>query len=107
MSVDLEKRAPHLAGVWGGLSGPAIKPIALYMICQVARKIKLPIIGIGGVMNAGDALEFILAGASAIEVGTANFVNPKASTEIVAGIKQYLIKHKIKDIKNLIGALKI
>ncbi|MFH1338639.1 MAG: dihydroorotate dehydrogenase [Candidatus Omnitrophota bacterium] len=107
MSVDLEKKAPHLAGVWGGLSGPAIKPIALYTVCQVARKIKLPIIGIGGVMNAGDALEFILAGATAIEVGTANFVNPRASIEIVAGIKQYLIKHKIKDIKNLIGALKI
>lgn len=107
MSVDLEKKAPHLASIFGGLSGPAIKPIALYMVYQVAKKIKLPIIGIGGIMNAQDALEFILTGAMAVEVGTANFVNPKASIEIIKGIKQYLIKHKIKDIRELIGALKI
>jgi dihydroorotate dehydrogenase (NAD+) catalytic subunit len=107
MSVDLEKKAPHLASIFGGLSGPAIKPIALYMVYQVAKKIKLPIIGIGGIMNAQDALEFILTGAMAVEVGTANFVNPKASIEIIKGIEEYLIKHKIKNIKNLIGALKV
>jgi dihydroorotate dehydrogenase (NAD+) catalytic subunit len=107
MSVDLEKKAPHLASIFGGLSGPAIKPIALYMVYQVAKKIKLPIIGIGGIMNAQDALEFILTGATAVEVGTANFVNPKASIEIIKGIEEYLIKHKIKNIKNLIGALKV
>ncbi len=107
ISVDLEKKAPHLASIFGGLSGPAIKPVALYMVHQVAKKIKLPIIGIGGIMNAQDALEFILTGATAVEVGTANFVNPKASIEIIRGVKQYLIKHKIKDIRELIGALKI
>lgn len=106
MSIDLDKQRPHLAGISGGLSGPAIKPIALYMVYCLAQKIKLPIIGIGGIMNARDALEFILAGAAAIEVGTANFVNPQASAQILAGIKQYLIKHKIKDIRKLTGALK-
>ena len=107
MSVDLDMRTPHLARVYGGLSGPAIKPIALYMVYQVARQTKLPIIGMGGIMNAQDALEFILTGATAIALGTVNFVNPKASIEIAQGIKQYLIKHKIKNIKNLIGSLKI
>lgn len=107
MSVNLKKKAPHLASIFGGLSGPAIKPVALYMVHQVAKEIKLPIIGIGGIMNAQDALEFILTGATAVEVGTANFVNPKASIEIIRGVKQYLIKHKIKDIRKLIGALKI
>jgi dihydroorotate dehydrogenase (NAD+) catalytic subunit len=107
MSVDLEKKEPHLASIFGGLSGPAIKPIALYMVYWAAKKIKLPIIGIGGIMNAQDALEFILAGATPVEVGTANFVNPKASIEIIKGIRQYLVKHKIKDIKNLIGALRV
>jgi len=107
MSIDLDKRKPDLACVFGGLSGPAIKPIALYMVYQVAQKVKLPVIGMGGIMNAEDALEFILAGATAVAVGTANFINPRASIEIVEGIRQYLIKHKIKDIRELIGALKI
>ncbi|MFH1577858.1 MAG: dihydroorotate dehydrogenase [Candidatus Omnitrophota bacterium] len=107
MSIDLVKRKPRLAGVFGGLSGPAIKPIALYMVHQVASKIKLPIIGVGGIMTASDALEFMLAGASAVELGTVNFINPKASIEVIKGIKKYLIKHKIKDIKKIIGALKI
>ena len=107
MSIDLNKRKPHLASIFGGLSGPAIKPIALYMVYKVAQKIKLPLIGMGGIMTAQDALELILAGASAIAVGTANYVNPKVSIEIVQGIKQYLIKHKIRDIRKLIGTLKI
>lgn len=107
MSIDLNRRRPHLASIFGGLSGPAIKPITLYMIYKVAKRIKLPIIGMGGIMTAQDALEFILAGATAVAVGTANFVNPRVSIEIIQGIKQYLIKNKIKDIKNLIGTLKI
>ena len=107
MSVDLNKKKPDLASILAGLSGPAIKPIALYMVYQVAQKIKLPIIGMGGIMNAQDALEFILLGATAIAVGTANFINPRVSIEIIQGIKQYLIKHKIKDIRNLIGTLKV
>ena len=106
MSIDSDKRKPHLASIFGGLSGPAIKPIALYMVYQVAQKVKLPIIGMGGIMTAQDGLEFILAGATAVAVGTANYVNPSASIEIVKGIQKYLIKHKIKDIRQLIGALK-
>jgi len=107
MSVDLNRRKPHLASKFGGLSGPAIKPIALYMVYQVAKAVRLPIIGMGGIMTVQDALEFILTGATAVAVGTANFINPKASIEIIQGIKQYLIKHKIKDIKSLTGTLKI
>jgi dihydroorotate dehydrogenase (NAD+) catalytic subunit len=107
MSVDLKKRKPHLASIFGGLSGPAIKPIAIHMVYQVAQRIKLPIIGMGGIMTAQDALEFILAGATAVAVGTANFVNPKVSIEIIQGLKQYLTKHKINDIRSLFGALKV
>lgn len=107
MSIDAAGRKPHLAGVVGGLSGPAIKPIAVYMVYRVAQKIKLPIVGMGGIMSTCDALEFIIAGASAVAVGTANFVNPSSSIEISGGIKQYLIKHKINNIRNLIGALNI
>ena len=107
MSVDLTRRQPNLASIFGGLSGPAIKSIALYMVYQVAQRIKLPVIGMGGIMTVQDSLEFILAGATAVAVGTANFVNPKVSVEIVAGIKKYLIKHKIKDINSLIGALEV
>ena len=107
MSINVEKKRPHLASVFGGLSGPAIKPIALSMVYQVAKKIRLPIIGMGGIMNTQDALEFILAGAAAIAVGTGNYVNPHASVEIVKGLKKYLIQHNIKDIKELVGGLKI
>ena len=106
MSIDLAKRKPDLANIFGGLSGPAIKPIALYMVYQVAQKTKLPIIAMGGIMTTQDALEFILAGASAIAIGTANYVNPKVSIEIIQGIRRYLIRHKIKDIRKLIGTLK-
>jgi dihydroorotate dehydrogenase (NAD+) catalytic subunit len=94
-----------LANITGGLSGPAIKPIALRMVWEVARVTKIPVIGIGGIMNAYDALEFIIAGASAIQVGTANFVNPKATVDILSGIEKYLSDHRIGDIKSLIGTL--
>lgn len=107
MSIDIETRKPGLGNITGGLSGPAIKPIALRMVWQVAQKLNIPIIGIGGIMNYRDALEFIIAGAKAIQVGTANFVNPRATVEILGGIENYLKNKKIKDINKLIGSLKI
>lgn len=105
MAIDLERRRPVLANVTGGLSGPAIKPIALRMVWQVARAVKVPVIGIGGIMSATDALEFILAGATAVQVGTASFVNPGAAQEIAEGIEQWLAARGIADITSLIGAL--
>lgn len=107
MSIDVETRKPKLATVTGGLSGPAIRPIAVRMVWEVYRKIKIPIIGMGGIMNTQDALEFILAGASAVATGTANFINPAVTIEIIKGIEEYLIKNRIKDIKNLIGSLNL
>ena len=105
MAIDLERRRPVLANATGGLSGPAIKPIALRMVWQVARVVKVPVIGIGGIMSATDALEFILAGATAVQVGTASFVNPAAAQEIAEGMEQWLAARGIADIKSLIGAL--
>lgn len=105
MAIDLERRRPVLANITGGLSGPAIKPVALRMVWQVARAVKLPIIGIGGIMSATDALEFILAGATAVQVGTASFVNPGAAQEIAEGMEQWLAERGIADIRSLIGAL--
>lgn len=105
MAVDAEKRKPLLSTVTGGLSGPAIKPVALRCVWQVAKQTKLPLIGIGGIMNARDAIEFILVGATAIEVGTANFINPAISQEIVYGISQYLDRHNIKNIADIRGII--
>lgn len=105
MAIDLERRRPVLANITGGLSGPAIKPIALRMVWQVARAVKVPVIGIGGIMSATDALEFILAGATAVQVGTASFVNPSAAQDIAEGVEAWLIQHNIADLKSLIGAL--
>ena len=107
MAIDIEKRVPVLANITGGLSGPAIRPVAVRMVWQTARAVRIPVIGIGGIMCAADALEFIIAGASAIQVGTANFVNPGATMEIIDGITQYLKDHDIDDIHELIGSLKI
>jgi dihydroorotate dehydrogenase (NAD+) catalytic subunit len=106
MSIDIEKRKPKLGAITGGLSGPSIRPIAVRMVWEAYQKIKIPIIGMGGIMNTQDALEFLIAGATAISVGTANFINPRVSIEIIEGIKKYLIKNKIKDIRNLIGSVK-
>lgn len=103
LAIDVEKRKPVLANVTGGLSGPAIKPIALRLVWQVAQAVKIPVIGIGGVMNWKDALEFILAGATAVQVGTANYINPRVTVEIIQGIAEYLRKTKIKKIQELIG----
>lgn len=107
MSIDVATRKPKIAMVSGGLSGPAIRPIAVRMIWEVYKKVKLPIIGMGGIIDTPSALEFFIAGATAISIGTANFVNPQASVEILAGIEKYLAKNKIKSIKSLIGSLKI
>ncbi|MBP6429334.1 MAG: dihydroorotate dehydrogenase [Bacteroidales bacterium] len=105
MAVDAEKRKPLLSTVTGGLSGPAVKPVALRCVWQVAKQTKLPIIGMGGIMNATDAIEFILVGATAIQVGTANFINPAISQEIVYGISQYLDRHNIKNIADIRGII--
>ncbi|MEW5758851.1 MAG: dihydroorotate dehydrogenase [Candidatus Omnitrophota bacterium] len=107
MGVNIETQKPLLGNITGGLSGPAIKPIALRMVWQVSQKIKIPVIGVGGIMNYSDALEFIIAGAQAIQVGTANFVNPNITGEIIDEIKNYLRNKKINDINNLVGSLKI
>jgi dihydroorotate dehydrogenase (NAD+) catalytic subunit len=107
MAIDAKTRKPLLSTVTGGLSGPAIKPIALRMVWQVSKAVKIPVIGIGGIMNATDAIEFFLAGASAIQVGTANFINPKITVDIIEGINNYLDANKYADIKSLIGDLAI
>jgi dihydroorotate dehydrogenase (NAD+) catalytic subunit len=105
MAVDVNTRRPKIANIIGGLSGPAIKPVALRMVWQVARKTKLPIIGIGGIMTAEDALEFLVTGATAVQVGTANFVNPRATIEIIDGIKAFLTKHGISSVMDIVGTL--
>ena len=107
MAIDLKKRRPVLANVTGGFSGPAIKPVALRMVWQVARAVKVPIIGIGGIMNATDALEFILAGATAVQVGTASFINPGAAQTIVEEMEAWMLANGVADIKSLIGALEV
>jgi dihydroorotate dehydrogenase (NAD+) catalytic subunit len=105
MAINAERRKPVLSTVTGGLSGPAIKPVALRMVWEVYKASKLPIMGLGGIMDATDAIEFILAGASAIQVGTANFINPMAAIEILNGIEEYLDRHNIDNVSDLIGAL--
>lgn len=105
MAVDINTRRPRLGNISGGLSGPAIKPVALYMVYQTARAVKIPVIGIGGILNAHDALEFMIAGASAVQVGTANFINPRATIEIIEGIRNYCIEKGINKIKDIVGSL--
>lgn len=106
MAIDLKSKRPILANVIGGLSGPAIKPVALRMVYQVAQAISLPIIGIGGIETAQDALEFMLAGATAVQIGTANFTNPQASEEVVDGIGAYALAEQLPSIRSIIGALR-
>ncbi|NLN96569.1 MAG: dihydroorotate dehydrogenase [Bacteroidales bacterium] len=107
MAIDVEKRKPVLSTITGGLSGPAIKPVALRMVWQVSQEVKIPVIGIGGISNASDAISFLLAGASAIQVGTANFIDPSVTMKIVAGIEDYLERHRIDSVKDLVGALDV
>ena len=107
MSIDIETRRPRLANITGGLSGPAIKPVALRMVWQVAQSVKIPVIGVGGIVCAKDALEFFIAGAAAVQVGTANFVNPHATIDIIEGIEGFLIEKKISSVRDIIGTLRI
>ena len=106
MKIDIEKRDFVLANKTGGMSGPAIKPVALRMVYQVANAVDVPIIGMGGISTAEDALEFIMAGATAVSVGTANFMNPAATIDVIEGIKDYMKRHQIEDIQELIGCVK-
>ncbi|MCD8293185.1 MAG: dihydroorotate dehydrogenase [Prevotellaceae bacterium] len=107
MAIDAERRRPMLSTVTGGLSGPAVKPIALRMVWQVARAVKIPVIGLGGIMSVRDAVEFLLAGATAVEIGTANFIDPTVSVKTVAGIDDYLTRHGYASVKEIIGALEV
>jgi len=106
MAIDINTGRPKLANITGGLSGPAIKPIALRMVWQTAQTVQIPVIGIGGIMNAEDALEFLIAGAVAVQVGTANMINPNATIDILEGLEAFLKKRKINHIKDIIGSLK-
>lgn len=105
MAIDAKTRRPQLANLTGGLSGPAIKPIALRMVWQVYNAVKIPIVGMGGIMTGEDAVEFFIAGASAVAVGTANFVNPRASLDVTDGIREYLESQELESIKELVGSL--
>ena len=105
MSIDVERRRPHLGNVTGGLSGPAIRPVAVCMVYQVARAVDLPLIGMGGVMSASDALELILAGATGVAVGTANFVEPATIEQVIRGLNDYCRRHQVKRIVELVGAV--
>jgi len=105
MAIDIETRRPRLANITGGLSGPAIKPVALRMVWQVARTVRVPVIGIGGIRRAEDAIEFFIAGATAVQIGTANFIDPRTALDVIAGIKRYLTEHGIKDVADLVGTL--
>lgn len=105
MAIDVEKRRPYLSTITGGLSGPCVKPVAVRMVWQVAHAVKIPVVGLGGISCANDALEFLMAGARAIEVGTANFVDPTVTVKIVEGLEDYCNRHGIKDINEIIGII--
>lgn len=107
MAIDAERRRPLLSTITGGLSGPAVKPVALRMVWQVAKAVKIPVIGLGGIMHWKDAVEFLLAGASAIQVGTANFIDPTVTVKIVEGITDYLQRHGYQSVRDIVGALEL
>jgi len=107
MAIDVNSWKPVLGNIVGGLSGPAVKPVAVRMVWQVAKAVKVPLIGMGGIMTAADAIEFLLAGASAVAVGTANFVNPRAVTDVAEGIKNYLLERGLTHVSQLVGKVKI
>jgi dihydroorotate dehydrogenase (NAD+) catalytic subunit len=107
LSIDIDTRRPRLANIIGGLSGPAIKPIALRMVWEASQAVHIPVIGIGGILNASDAIEFMLAGASAVQVGTGNFMNPVATVEIISGLSSYMQKKHIQTVREIIGGMKI
>jgi len=105
MAIDINTRRPMLANITGGLSGPAIKPVALRMVWQVVQKVKVPVIGVGGIFSAEDAIEFFIAGATAVQIGTANFVNPRATIDIIEGIERYLAERNISSLSEITGTL--
>ena len=105
MSIDIERRRSRLSIGTGGLSGPAVKPVALRMVWQVARAVNIPVVGLGGIMNATDAIEFLMAGATAIEIGTANFIDPTVTVKVIEGMGEWLDCHGIADVNEIIGAL--
>jgi len=107
MAIDIETRRPKIGNITGGLSGPAIKPVALRMVWQVAQTVKVPVVGIGGILTAKDALEFLIAGAVAVQIGTANFINPHATTDIIDGIETFLMERNISDISDIIATLEV
>ncbi|MDE6490034.1 MAG: dihydroorotate dehydrogenase [Muribaculaceae bacterium] len=105
MAIDVERQRPYLSTITGGLSGPAVRPVAVRMVWQVAKAVKIPVIGLGGIMNGRDALEFIMAGATAVEIGTANFIDPTATVRIIDEIQDYCTRHGVTDIHELIGII--
>lgn len=107
MAIDAEKRRPILSTVTGGMSGAAVKPIALRMVWQVAKAVNIPVVGLGGIMNWKDAVEFLLAGATAIQIGTANFIDPAITVKVAEGINDYLDRHGYSSVRDIIGALKV
>ncbi|MBP9021173.1 MAG: dihydroorotate dehydrogenase [Syntrophobacterales bacterium] len=107
MSIDVERRVPHIGKVIGGLSGPAIRPIALRMVWEVVNRVSIPVIGVGGIVDGNDALQFLIAGARAVQVGTANFMDPMATTKVLEGITDYMYRHSVRDINDLIGTLRV
>jgi len=107
MAIDIKTRRPRIANITGGLSGPAIKPIAVRMVYETFKAVKIPVIGMGGIMNSGDAIEFMIAGAASVAMGTANFVNPSATIDIIKGIESFMAENSIRDVKELRGAIKI
>ena len=107
MAIDAEKRRPILSTITGGMSGPAVKPVALRMVWQTAKAVKIPVIGLGGICSATDAIEFLLAGASAIQIGTANFIDPSISEKVIDGIADYLQRHNFSSVQDIIGALQV
>lgn len=106
MAIDVERQRPVLSTITGGMSGPAVKPVAVRMVWQTARAVKIPVIGLGGIMNAADALEFIMAGATAVQIGTANFIDPAVTMKVVDGIEDYCRRHNVEDINSLIGIIR-
>lgn len=106
MSIDIERRRSRLSIGTGGLSGPCVKPVALRMVWQVARAVNIPVVGLGGIMNAADAIEFLMAGATAIEIGTANFIDPTTTIRVIDGMNEWLDSHGVKDVHEIIGCLK-
>jgi dihydroorotate dehydrogenase (NAD+) catalytic subunit len=107
MAIDIETRRPKLANVTGGLTGPCIKPIAVKLVWEAAQAVHIPIIGMGGIQTAGDAVEFMLAGASAVAVGTANFYEPQTALQVIAGISEYMGRHGIQDVRELVGSVRV